>query len=89
MTKVSSLKTRICDIYRMEKNFNYEKYLIKSHLISAMPSKAAILSIKYFKEWFILRGLSIKKFLKYLLFSILLMPLSYIKRVKYIKQIIN
>lgn len=89
MTKVSSLKTRICDIYRMEKSFNYEKYLIKSHLIGINPSKASIVSIKYFKNWFFYRGLPNKKIFKYFFMAILLTPLSYIKRVKYIKHIIK
>ena len=89
MTKVSSLKTRICDIYRMEHSFNYEKYLIKSHLISIKPSKAAIFSIKFYKDWLFDRGLPNKQIFKYLLMAILLIPFSYIKRIKYIKQIIK
>ena len=89
MTKVYSLKTRICDIYRMEKSFNYEKYLIKSHLFSMKPSRAAIFSIKYFKNWLSLRGLPINQIFKLFFIAILLLPFSYIKRVKYIKQIIK
>ena len=81
--KVKSLNTRICDIYRPFKDNYYEQYLIKSHLLSLKFDKTSLKSISWFIRWFIYRRINLINFFRILVKTILLFPISYLKRFKY------
>ena len=85
--KIKSLKTRICDIYRPFKDNYYEKYLISSHLISLKIDITIFKSIPFFIRWFIYRRINLRMFSLITLRTILLIPLSYLKRFKYFLKI--
>ncbi len=81
--KIKSFKTRICDIYRPFKNNYYEQYIISSHLLSLKFELTSIKSIPYFIRWFFYRRINLIKFTSTILITILLIPISYLKRIKY------
>ena len=85
--KVKSLKTRICDIYRPFKDNYYEQYLISSHLLSLKFDIASFKSIPYFIRWFFYRRINFMKFSLIIGKTIFLIPLSYLKRIKYFLKI--
>ena len=87
--KTYSFKSRICDIYRNQGNYVYEKYLIKSHLISLRISKASIKSIKFYLNWFLNQGLSNSKLFFSFLFFLIKIPFSYLKRIRYFFLLFN
>ena len=87
--KTKSLQTRICDIYRNEDNFIYEKYLIKSHLISLKLSKASFKSIVFYLNWFLKNGLSYSNLFLFILLFLINLPLSYLKRFRYLYLLFN
>lgn len=82
--KVDSFKSRICDVYR-NNNLLYAKYLISSHLISINLNQNKLeIIISMIKSF---RYMGIKKFkiLAYFIKSIIFLPFSFLKRVKYLK----
>lgn len=81
--KIKSLKTRICDVYRPFKNNYYEQYLIKSHLISLNFDTSSLKSIPYFISWFFYRRINLTKSFLLMIKTIFLIPISYLKRLKY------
>lgn len=81
--KVSSLKTRICDIYRPFKDNYYERYLISSHLISLKIRKESLKSIPYIFKWFRERDIKCINIFISLLKASILIFFSYLKRIKY------
>ncbi len=85
--KIKSLKTRICDIYRPFKNNYYEQYIISSHLLSLKFNLTSLKSIPYFIRWFFYRRINLINFTSTILITILLIPISYLKRVKYFLKI--
>ena len=85
--KIKSLKTRICDIYRPFKDDYYEQYLISSHLFSLKFNLTSFKSIPFFIRWFIYRRINLTMFSLIILRTILLIPLSYLKRFKYFLKI--
>lgn len=87
--KTKSFKSRICDIYRNQDNYIYEKYLIKSHLISLKISSESIKSIKFYFNWFLKQGLSNSNLFLNILFFLIKLPLSYLKRIRYLNLLIN
>ena len=86
-TKVKSLKTRICDIYRPFKDNYYEQYLISSHLLSLKFDISSLNAIPYFIKWFILRRVNFIIFFYTIIKTIFLLPISYLKRFKYFFKI--
>ncbi len=82
---VDSFETRICDVFRNFKYNYYERYILSMHLISLKNFLKNIFIIYYFYNWFNLRKFSLFKFVSYLLIAVLISPLSYLKRIKYIK----
>ena len=87
--KVKSFKTRICDIYRPFKDNYYEKYLISSHILSLKLDRTTLKSIPYFIRWFIFRRINVLMFSSIIVKTIFLIPLSYLKRIKYFLKIHN
>ena len=87
--KIKSLKTRICDIYRPFKDNYYEQYLISSHLLSLKIDMTIFKSIPFFIRWFIYRRINLIMFSLIIFRTILLIPLSYLKRLKYFLKIYN
>ena len=87
--KVKSFKTRICDIYRPFKDNYYEQYLISSHILSLKLDRTTLKSIPYFIRWFIFRRINIMIFYSTIVKTIFLIPLSYLKRIKYFLKIHN
>ena len=85
--KVKSFNTRICDIYRPFKDYYYEQYLIQSHLLSLKFNIGSLKSIPYFIRWLIYRRINLMKFFLIILKTLLLIPLSYLKRIKYFLRI--
>jgi len=81
--KVKSFKTRICDIYRPLKDNFYEQYLISSHILSLKLDITSLKSIPYFIRWVIYRKISFLKLSLIIIRTIFLIPLSYLKRLKY------
>ncbi len=78
--KVKSFNTRICDVYR-NKGHSYEKYLMSSHVIRF--NKNFISDLKLILDWLKYRKISNFKIILYFLKYILLIPISYLKRLKY------
>ena len=85
--KIKSFKTRICDIYRPFKDNYYEQYLILSHLLSLKFDMSSLKAIPYLISWFLYRRINFIKFISIILQTILLIPLSYLKRFKYFLRI--
>ena len=85
--KIKSFKTRICDIYRPFKDNYYEQYLISSHLLSLKFDISTLKSLPYFIRWFFYRRINLIKFSLIIVRTILLIPLSYLKRFKYYLKI--
>ena len=85
--KIKSLNTRICDIYRPFKDNYYEQYLISSHLLSLKFDISTLKSLPYFIRWIFYRRINLIKFSLIIVRTILLMPLSYLKRFKYYLKI--
>ncbi len=85
--KIKSFKTRICDIYRPFKDNYYEQYLISSHLLSLKFDKTSISSIPYFINWLMYRRINLLKTIFIILKTILILPISYLKRLKYFYKI--
>lgn len=81
--RVDSFDTRICDVFRPVEKYNYEKYLISMHLVSLKKFMANIKFFIHFIKWIKLRKISISKVFLNLLKSIILMPISFLKRIKY------
>ena len=81
--KVKSLKTRICDVYRPFKDGQYEEYIIKSYFMSLKFDNKSLKSIPYLIKWLIYRKINLKQFFLIMLKTIFLMPISYLKRIKY------
>ena len=81
--KIKSFKTRICDVYRPFKDHYYEKYLISSHLLSLKLDITSLKSILYIIKWFIHREINFMKIFLIIMKTIFLIPLSYLKRLKY------
>ena len=84
--KIRSFNTRICDVYRPFKDNYYEQYLISSHLLSLKFNKTSIKSIPHFIKWFKYR-INLIQFSSIIIKTILLFPLSYLKRFKYFLRI--
>lgn len=82
---VSSFDSRICDVFRNFKDNFYEKYLISMHLISSKNFFVNLYKLKYFFFWFKFRKFNLVTSLLYLVRSILISPLAYIKRLKYLR----
>ena len=82
--KVKSFKTRICDIYRPFKDNYYEKYLISSHILSLKFDLTSLKSIPYFITWLIHRKINLLNLSLIIIRTTVLIPLSYLKRLKYI-----
>ena len=85
--KIKSFKTRICDIYRPFKDNYYEQYLISSHLLSLNFDMSSFKAIPYLISWFFYRRINFIKFISIILKTIILIPLSYLKRFKYFLRI--
>ena len=85
--KVGSFESRICDVFRNFKNNYYEKYLISMHLISLRYLIKNLKVLPYFFNWFRFR--KFKKIYLFLDFSkaFLMLPISYLKRLKYLLSI--
>ena len=81
--KIKSLNTRICDIYRPFKDNYYEEYLISSHLISIKLDMTTFKSIPYFIKWFKYRKINLIQLSLKFFKTIFLIPISYLKRLKY------
>ena len=78
--KVSSLSTRICDVFRNKKNNYYEKYLISMHLLSFGLNKTSIPALIYFFKWIKYRKLKLIILILYIFKSFFIIPFSYSKR---------
>ena len=85
--KIKSLNTRICDIYRPFKDNYYEQYLISSHLLSLKFDATSFKAIPYYLRWIINRRVNLIIFSLIILRTIILIPLSYLKRFKYFLKI--
>ena len=81
--KSKSLKTRICDIYRPAKNNYYEKYLISSHLLSLSINNHSLKGLYFFLNWIKNREIKYSQILLTTLKTLILIPFSYLKRLKY------
>ena len=79
-----SFDSRICDIYRNSDDCSYESYIISSHLVSFFKFNKYYLVLKYFFKHVQNRKISKYKIIFYILKSLFLSPLSYIKRFKFI-----
>ncbi len=81
--KIKSFDSRICDVYR-NNGFEYEKYLVSSHIVKLNMKVRTIKYLKFIFSWFKARDIKaihiLNSFLKY----IFCLPLSYIKRIKFI-----
>ena len=82
---IKSFETRICDIFRNFQNNYYEKYLISMHLISLKRFFNNKDSIIYFFKWFSYRKMGFSKIIFLIILSVLISPLSYLKRLRYQK----
>tara|TARA_B100000212_G_C27323339_1_gene511188 strand:- start:325 stop:1218 length:894 start_codon:yes stop_codon:yes gene_type:complete len=77
-----SFDTRVCDVFRNFDNNYYEKYIISMHLFSIKNIFKNIKFIRYFFLWFRFRKLSRFSIFYSMLLSLILLPISYLKRVK-------
>ena len=80
--KCRSLNTRICDVFRNFDNNYYEKYILSMHLISIRKIKSSFKSIPFFMKWFKFRKMSGFLVIYSILISFLILPFSYLKRIK-------
>lgn len=78
-----SLRTRICDIYRPTKNNYYEDYLISSHLVSLSINNYSFKVFIFFKDWLKKRRIRYSKIISPFLRTLILLPISYLKRIRY------
>jgi len=85
--RIKSFNTRICDIYRPFKDNYYEQYLISSHLLSLKFDISSFKAIPYFIRWFFYRKINLIKFTSTIVKTTFLIPLSYLKRLKYFFKI--
>lgn len=83
--KIRSLESRICDIYREGVRYSYESYLLKSHLISLKFKPNSLAVFKFFIYWCSFRNKNVFKLFLDTLKTFLILPLSYLKRIKYLK----
>ena len=83
-SKVDTFETRICDIYRNSPNNYFEKYIIAMHLVSLKGLHKNFFSLIYFLKWFKYRNINLIIILFYFLRTLILMPFSYLKRIKYL-----
>ena len=82
--KVQSFNSRICDIYR-NNNFDYEKYLLSSHLVKIQPNKSSLNNLKFIAYWFFKeRKIKFIQLLIPLMKFLFYLPASYLKRLIYI-----
>ncbi len=88
-TNCQSFDTRICDIYRMSDNHNLEKYVIKSHFSRLVFRKRIFTSYLFFYEWLLKRKMKNHEILKSFFIFFILLPFSYLKRIKYLKNFLN
>ena len=82
--KIKSFSSRICDVYRGD-DYEYSKYLIKSHLINSSFNNKNTIILKSFYRWIRERNLSNSIILIFLINAFLYLPLAYLKRLKYLK----
>ena len=80
---IKSFDSRICDIYRPFKDNYYEKYLISSHILSLKFDLTSLKSIPYYIRWLIHRKINLLNLSLIIIRTIVLIPLSYLKRLKY------
>ena len=83
--KVKSFKSRICDVFR-NNNVNYGNYIISSHYISLLSNRSKLKFLRYLVNWFKENKISNYLLAIFIIKSILLLPLSYMKRIKYIRN---
>ena len=82
---IRTLQTRVCDVYRMEGNLEYEKYLISSHLTTLTLNRTFFQFFIYFYKWINFRKFSKIKMIFLIIKSLILAPLSFCRRVKFIR----
>ncbi len=83
--KTKSFDTRICDIFRDAMQEKNENYIISSHFSKIKLNKKIIISWIYFFKWCKKRNLKFTNILRIFIFTIILFPFSYLKRIKYLK----
>ncbi len=80
---IKSFDSRICDVYR-NNGFEYEKYLVSSHIVKVNMKLRTIKYLKFILSWLRIRDIKVIyvliSFLKYICF----LPFSYLKRIKFI-----
>ena len=82
--EVKSFSSRICDVYRGD-DYAYSKYLINSHLISLSLNYKNIILLKFIFKWFRESNLSNLRILFFIINAFLYFPLTYLKRLRYLK----
>ena len=82
--KTKTFDTRICDVFRMQKYFYYERYIIKSHFIRFNLNKSTLLIFIYLYKWFKYQKISSYYYYIWIFKSIIFLPIAFIKRVKYL-----
>jgi len=81
---VRTFDSRICDVFRNQKNNFYEKYLISMHLVRPSKFYGSLTKLRFFNNWFFKNNLSINSFLRTTIKTALLIPIVYLKRIKYL-----
>lgn len=83
----SSFETRICDVYRNFKNNHYEKYLLSMHLISLRSIHKFERFFPHYLKWFKYRNFNSFFIIFFTIKSLLVLPFSYLKRLKFNKYV--
>jgi len=86
--KVKSINSRICDVYRFG-NDEYLKYLISSHLISISLNLNNLKILVLIFDWFKKNDLINIKIFLYLIKAFIFLPISYVKRLIFIRNLLN
>lgn len=86
--KVKTLCTRICDVYRMGNNFEYEAYIIQSHPTRLIFTKSFLKFYIYFIKWIKFKKMSKLQLSLLLLKSFFLVPFSFLKRLRFLRSLL-
>ena len=81
--QVKSFKSRICDVFRIKKDFYYERYILSSHFISIIPFKNNLKIISYFKKWILRRKIPKVLVINSIFQTSIRLPINYLKRIYY------
>ncbi len=86
---VSTLDSRICDIYRHNDSQLYIKYIIFSHVFRPLKTFCSLPVLIHILRWSREEKIALNSLILFFLYSLMLSPIMYLKRFKYLKGYIQ